>query len=240
LERSCAGEGGDEASGALCASGSQRSWDLRGLGAVRSFVAAGDFAGDHRGAQLAFGQIIGGINAIVIQKGEEMIALFIEPIAQGFFVGLAAHRLHPLATQAILELAYFPINHTRVGSLKRPLSRWLTSRMNHNYRQARKDGYIDQDGYHIALKTILEERALPRESRLRDNVDSVREALAEMKQRRILAQAQPYNEKLTHASTKGRPKIADAVWTLYPSAEFVDEVINGNKEMSGSNRGRGK
>ena len=53
-----------------------------------------------------------------------------------------------------------------------------------------------------------------------------------MKQRRILAQAQPYNEKLTHASTKGRPKIADAVWTLYPSVEFVDEVINGNKEMS--------
>ena len=51
---------------------------------------------------------------------------------------LAAMTFHPLATQAILGLAYFPINHTRVGCLKRPLSRWLTSRMSHNYRQARK------------------------------------------------------------------------------------------------------
>ena len=32
---------------------------------------------------------------------------------------------------AILGLAYFPINHTRVGCLKRPLSRWHTSRMSH-------------------------------------------------------------------------------------------------------------
>jgi len=92
LERSCAGEGGDEAGGALGASSCQRSEDLPGSGAFRSFVAAGYFARDHRGPQLAFGQIIGGIDAIVIQKGKEMIALFIEPIAHGFFVRFAAGR----------------------------------------------------------------------------------------------------------------------------------------------------
>jgi hypothetical protein len=144
----------------------------------------------------------------------------------------AAMTFHPLASQAILGLAYFPINHTRVSSLKRPLSRWLTSRMSHNYRQARKSGFVYNEGYHIALKTILEERGLPRQSRLRDNVDSVREALAEMKQRQILAEMQPYDEKLTHASTKGRPKIVEAVWKLYPSGKFVDEVINGNRDMT--------
>jgi hypothetical protein len=145
---------------------------------------------------------------------------------------LAAMTFHPLASQAILGLAYFPINHTRVSSLKRPLSRWLTTRMSHNYRQARKSGYVYNEGYHIALKTILEERGLPRQSRLRDNVDSVREALAEMKQRQILAEIQPYEEKLTHAITKGRPKIVEAVWKLYPSGKFVDEVINGNRGMT--------
>jgi hypothetical protein len=144
----------------------------------------------------------------------------------------AAMTFHPLATEAILQLAYYPINHTRVGSLKRPLSRWLTSRLSHNYRQARKRGYINDEGYHIALTTILEERALPRESRLRDNVDSVREALSEMKERRILAEMMPYHEKLTHAPSKRRPKIVEAVWTLYPSTEFVDDIINGNREMS--------
>jgi hypothetical protein len=90
LERSCAGKGGDEAGGALGAGGGQRSEDLPGSRAFKSFVAAGDFARDHRGAQLAFGQIIGGIDAIVIQKGKEMIALFIEPIAHGFFVRFVA------------------------------------------------------------------------------------------------------------------------------------------------------
>jgi hypothetical protein len=50
----------------------------------------GDLAGDDRWAQLAFSEIIGGIYAVVIQKGKEMIALFVEPFTDGFFAGLAA------------------------------------------------------------------------------------------------------------------------------------------------------
>jgi hypothetical protein len=46
------------------------------------------------------------------------------------------------------------------------------------------------------------------------------EALAEMTQRRILAEMHPYDEKLTHASTKGRPKIVEAVWRLIHPANF--------------------
>src|SRR5271169_673475 len=62
---------------------------------------------------------------------------------------------HPLATQAILGLAFYTINQLRVGKLKRPLARWLTTRMSHNYRQARKNSYVQNDGYHISLKTIF-------------------------------------------------------------------------------------
>ena len=87
LERSRAGEGGDEAGGALGTSSRQRSEDLPGLGAFWGFVAAGDFARNHRGTQLAFGQIVGSLDAIVIQKGKEMIALFMKPIAHGFSLG---------------------------------------------------------------------------------------------------------------------------------------------------------
>jgi len=139
---------------------------------------------------------------------------------------------HPLATQAILQLAYFPINHSRVGSLKRPLSRWLTTRLSHNYRQARKNGYIHEEGYHISLKVILDERGLPHEARMRANVEAVREVLSEMKERRILSEMLPFHEKLVHAPSRGRPKIVDAVWTLYPSSEFVNDIVNGNRKMS--------
>ena len=146
----------------------------------------------------------------------------------------AAVSFHPLATQAILGLAYYPINQAWVGSLKRTLARWLTTRMSHNYRQARKNGlrFAQKEGYHIALRTILDERGLPRETRLRDNLDSVREALKEMKERRILAEIEPYDEKLLYAPSKGRPKVIDAVWTLFPSLNFIEEIIQGNIEMA--------
>ena len=146
---------------------------------------------------------------------------------------------HPLATQAILGLAFYPINQVRVGKLKRPLARWLTTRMSHNYRQARKNGYVHNDGYHISLQTILEERGLPREKRLRANVEAVREAIEDMKAQNILSQMHPFDEELVHAPSKGRPKIADAIWNLYPSAEFVDEIIEGNKEMKQAHRQAG-
>src|SRR5271166_5540261 len=142
-----------------------------------------------------------------------------------------AMTFHPAATAAILQLAFYPINQLRVGKLKRPLARWLTTRMSHNYRQARKNSFVQNEGYHISLKTILDERGLPREARLRDNLRSVREALTEMKQRRILSEMLPFQEKLIHAPSKGRPKIVDAIWTLYPSQELVDEIIGGNKQI---------
>jgi len=151
----------------------------------------------------------------------------------------AAMTFHPLATQAILQVAFYPINQLRVGKLKRPLARWLTTRMSHNYRQARKNSYVQNDGYHISLKTILDERGLPREVRLRANVEAVRAALGEMKQRRILSEMRPFDEKLIHAPSKRRPKIVDAIWTLYPSPDFVDEVIGGNKQMERAHRQAG-
>ena len=61
----------------------------------------------------------------------------------------------------------------------------------------------------------------------------------EMKKRRVLSEMQPFAEELVHAPSKGRPKIVDAIWTLYASAEFVDEIIGGNKQMKQAQRGVG-
>jgi hypothetical protein len=104
--------------------------------------------------------------------------------------------------------------------------------MNHNYRQASKTGFLRGEGYHISLQTILNERGLTPQKRVRDNVADVRRALQEMKQRRILREMQPYEERLTRAKTKRRPVIIDAVWTLYPSTELIEEIIKGNVEMA--------
>jgi hypothetical protein len=144
---------------------------------------------------------------------------------------LVAMTFHQLVTAAILQMAYYPINALRVGKLKSTLARWLTTRMSHNYRQVRRNGWIDGDGYHISLETILSERGLVKEKRLRNNLDSVRGALAEMKEEKILCAWKPYDEKLTLAAGRGGRKIVGAVWTLYPSHEFVEEIIRGNEQM---------
>jgi len=57
------------------------------------FVTAGDFSCDHRRTQLAFGQVVSGLNTVVIQKGKEMVALLVQTIAHGFFAWFAAGRV---------------------------------------------------------------------------------------------------------------------------------------------------
>ena len=43
------------------------------LSAGKGLVAAGEFAGDDRWAQLAFGQIVGGIDTGMIQEDQKMV-----------------------------------------------------------------------------------------------------------------------------------------------------------------------
>jgi hypothetical protein len=146
------------------------------------------------------------------ESGEETGRGWILRIYVGCAAGQRALSYHPLATQAILERAYFPIHQTRVGSLKCPLARWLTTRMSHGSYQARTN-----DSYRIGLETILEERGLPPTGRLWDSLKSVREALREMCRGRILSERLPFEEKLIRVRRKGRPRIMDARWTLYPA-----------------------
>jgi hypothetical protein len=46
-----------------------------------------------RWAQLAFSQVVGGIDTIVIQEGKKMVVLFIKATAHGFFAGFDAGSL---------------------------------------------------------------------------------------------------------------------------------------------------
>lgn len=138
---------------------------------------------------------------------------------------------HPLATQAILTLAYYPINYDRLMKLKTPLGRWLAIRLSHNFRQAKKTAALEGQGYHIALSTILNESGMVREERLRDNVATVRKAIKEMIKQRILHVMKPFEEKPRYGATKGRPKMVDVVWTFFPSSEFATEIIEGNVSM---------
>jgi hypothetical protein len=74
----------DEGGSSLVARGREGGKDFKGVGTGAGSVAAGDFAGNDGRPQLPLGQIIGGINGIVIEEGEEVVSLFEKALADGF------------------------------------------------------------------------------------------------------------------------------------------------------------
>jgi hypothetical protein len=80
------GDFGYEAGGTLGTGGGQRSEDLPSSGALLVLLPQEILRAITAGRSRRFSQVVSGINAIVIQKGKEMIAVFIESFAHGFFV----------------------------------------------------------------------------------------------------------------------------------------------------------
>lgn len=146
---------------------------------------------------------------------------------------------HELATAAIRQLAYYPINYARLMSLKNPLAAWLTVKMNNRYRQGDSPTIFSRPpGYHISLSTILRESGITKETRTRDNIQNVRTALNEMTSKGLLYPfADPekihgYLEEVKYEMTSRRPCVSDVVWTLIPSKEFADDILAGNVAMA--------
>ena len=149
--------------------------------------------------------------------------------------GDKSHRyvvFNPLVTKSILERTFRAINYERLMMLESPLARWLYERLSHNFRQAEKSGSISQFGYNLSLETILRESGISAEKRVRDSIDAVRKALLELRNKGVLERMKAYDEKLSHGEKpkRGFPPVVGAVWTLYPSAAVVEEIIEGNQK----------
>ena len=152
--------------------------------------------------------------------------------------------LHPLAAAAILQGRFFDHNHARTMQLRKPLARWLIKRMNLRYRQAQKNSFATSgSGYKIGLSRILAESGMLPEKRLRASIERIRDAIKELTNTGWLHCFKPYDEATTLGpSTKkgGRKTIQEIVWTLYPSNEFAQEVIEGNMRRQALKNGESR
>ena len=63
------------------------------MSTARGFVATGKFAGDDGRAQLSFGQVVGGLNGLMLAKGEQMVLLFAQAVGHGFFQRIGSRGL---------------------------------------------------------------------------------------------------------------------------------------------------
>jgi len=135
---------------------------------------------------------------------------------------------NPIASRAILAAACWPIDDRKALTLPLPLARWLTHRLSHNFRQAAGLFVKNRPTYSVSLSTILLESGIQTETRQRDNIARIRDALTTMKEKEIL---ESWTEKLITETSKGRPKLVNVTWQLLPSIEFTNDIIDGNRSM---------
>ncbi len=140
---------------------------------------------------------------------------------------------HPLANAAILGQFYHPVNYARVMKLMQPLSRWIATLLNVRFRYATRGIGKDKRSFRLTLKRILSDSGITPEPRMRDNVERVRAAVQELLAAGFLDRGLRLEdfETIQFEKTRGRPKIINAEWLLYPSDRFAREILEGNTVM---------
>jgi len=162
---------------------------------------------------------------------------------------VAKIRFHPLFIQALRNNEYRQIHFGRLMALKHPMARWLYQRISHHYTGVKK-GMFDlssDEPYNVTLTFLLQNTTMSRYPNLRDNVREVRKALAQMFDEGLLTRVRGdgpqsktereqrkhhgYDEELrydTGPRARGRRPIVDALWKLWLSADFIDDIIQAN------------
>jgi hypothetical protein len=132
---------------------------------------------------------------------------------------------HPFASRALDDLTYRQINYARLMSHKSQLARWLNKVLSLKYLNA---GIFHP--FEMRLSTISRDSGLlTGYRRLRDAVAAVDAAFDELlKCHPPLLSAKP-DKRVVEGS---RGKILEAIYTLFPSPEFVAEVKTASKRQS--------
>jgi hypothetical protein len=132
---------------------------------------------------------------------------------------------HPFASRALDELTYRQFNYMRFMGHKSQLARWLNKVLSLKYINA-----SFMHPFEIRLSTIVRDSGLlSGYARLRDAITAVDSAFEELRlcNPPLLGSAP---KKTLQTGVRG--KIQDAIYTLFPSREFVTEVKAASKRQS--------
>ena len=125
-------------------------------------------------------------------------------------------QFNPLVTQSINTTSYRQFDYVTFMSFDYQLSRWLYSRLAHNYTQAGPS-----TPYSILASTIINDSHLVNDARLRQRIAAIDKALEELQSKEVLAISKKEIRYL------GR-KIIDVLYTLHPTKSFVHEIVCAN------------
>lgn len=128
-------------------------------------------------------------------------------------------RFSPLVTKSIREHSFRMINYKKSMQLRSFLSRGLYKRLSHNFIQA-----DITKSFSIMLTTIIRDLGLTLQSRLKNNLENVEDALKELRQTDLIL---AYKIEKVY-DVKKKNKLIDAKISITPSFAFSGDAMRAN------------
>jgi hypothetical protein len=139
-------------------------------------------------------------------------------------------RFNSLVTKSIKEGTWRQFNYEISMRFKSVISRQMNKRLSHNFTYAN----MAQD-FNISLSTMLRDFGLTPYEYIRDNLRQVTKALDEMVEKKVIRK---YEVKNVYDANR-KNKLVDAIITVKPDLDFVNQTIRANvrqvkvKELTG-------
>lgn len=130
-------------------------------------------------------------------------------------------QFNPLVNESIMNLTFRQYNYQIGMDIRSPLARFFYKRMAQYWTQA-----SDSNPYQPSLVAFLEQSPRGLTSKMGENLRAMRSALDTLKKHQVISR---YDEDKV---LKGKQKVVDARYTIYPHPNFVKEVIHANQRKN--------
>ncbi|MFC6674039.1 plasmid replication protein [Marinobacterium aestuariivivens] len=127
-------------------------------------------------------------------------------------------QFNPLVNESIMNLTFRQYNYQVGMDIRSPLARFFYKRMCQYWTQA-----SEKHPYTPTLIAFLDQSPRGLTSKMGENLRAMRGALDTLKKHKVIER---YEEEKV---LKGKQKVIDARFTIYPHTDFVKEVIKANQ-----------
>jgi len=134
-------------------------------------------------------------------------------------------QFHPLVAQCIDQLTYRQFNYQTMMGLPTQLARWIHKLLSIKFTFASMVG----NGFEIRYSTLKRDSNLLNQTHERNNRCEVDRAFALLVEHKVLREVQKRPVGKENDGNRGRKKILDVIYQLYPTQEFIREMKAANR-----------
>ncbi len=127
-------------------------------------------------------------------------------------------QFNPLVNESIMNLTFRQYNYKLGMELRSPLARYIYKRMAQYWTQASAE-----NPYTPKLVSFLEQSPRGLTKRMSENLRAMRNALDILEKHEVIARYDEVKEM------KGKQKVIDATYWIYPHPKFIKDVISANQ-----------